>query len=998
MRIHRLEATAFGPFADRVAVELDQLSDAGLFLLTGATGAGKTSVLDAICFALYGAVPGDRQTAKRLRSDHAAPGVAPEVTLELTVAARRLRIVRSPAWVRPKRRGTGTTQEQARVLVTERVDGTWQPLATRLDEAGHLVTGLLGMNLTQFCQVQLLPQGRFQAFLRADSRERHDLLHQLFRTSRFVAVEAWLRDRRRTLRRDARTHHDRVAGLAGRLSEAAGEPLPAAWDPHDLSPVAEELLAWATDVLARAAQAHADALLETVAAEEADREAHVELERARSHHDRQQRLARARHEHRELTEQEVTHQERSHRLAVARRAATLRPTRAEQARTAREHAMTHQRAVTAMERAATLLARDTLADSELPALHRQVSDRVAQARAQLPLADEHARLEAATAVDRADRDLLSADVAAVEDELATLPDQLRILQADHERARAAGDRLPGARQAAERAATLVEAARRADELTARRTDAEQRWREAVDAAQDLREHWLGIQERRLTGMAAEIAGGLAVGACCPVCGSADHPRPAEAAPDAPDAQAEREARRAVDDAEAERHARHGAVRDLDTAIALAREQTGGRDLAELEAEATRAAESARRLEQEACRLEQAAAGLQEAEAAHEQATTRRSDLVARRAATDAALAERLDRARSIAAQLEALLADTGAETLPQLVEQLIAVEDACREAVLATDERDRAATAAAEARRRAEDCAAEAGFGSLEEIGAAELPDEEITALDDAVRRHEVRLAAVLEVLGDPDLLASEAVPEVDLVAHEQSRHTAAERLSAARAAASRAEERTARLASLGGDLSAAAAAWGPARDQLALVDRMATLVDGSDADNRLRMRLSGYVLAYRLRQVVAAANERLVGMTDARYRLEHSSDRGAGETRGGLSLRVRDDWTGESRDPATLSGGETFVVSLALALGLADVITHEAGGVELDTLFVDEGFGTLDAETLDHVIDMLDGLRDGGRVVGVVSHVAELRDRIPAQLHVRKTRTGSTLHPGGVG
>ena len=132
--------------------------------------------------------------------------------------------------------------------------------------------------------------------------------------------------------------------------------------------------------------------------------------------------------------------------------------------------------------------------------------------------------------------------------------------------------------------------------------------------------------------------------------------------------------------------------------------------------------------------------------------------------------------------------------------------------------------------------------------------------------------------------------------------------------------------------------------------------------------------------------------MSDQRYSLEHVGRRGAGETRGGLSLVVRDDWSGESRDPATLSGGETFVVSLALALGLADVVAHEAGGADLATLFVDEGFGSLDAETLDDVLDILDTLRENGRAVGVVSHVAEMRDRIPTQLVVTKARTGSTL------
>jgi exonuclease SbcC len=157
-------------------------------------------------------------------------------------------------------------------------------------------------------------------------------------------------------------------------------------------------------------------------------------------------------------------------------------------------------------------------------------------------------------------------------------------------------------------------------------------------------------------------------------------------------------------------------------------------------------------------------------------------------------------------------------------------------------------------------------------------------------------------------------------------------------------------------------------------------------------MRLSAYVLGYRLGQVVAAANTRLALMSDQRYTLEHTGRRGAGETRGGLSLAVRDEWSGEARDPATLSGGETFVVSLALALGLADVVTAEAGGTDLGTLFVDEGFGSLDADTLDDVLDVLDALRDGGRVVGVVSHVAEMRDRIPAQLLVGKDRAGSTV------
>ena len=203
MRLHHLEITAFGPFAGHVTVDLDRLSEAGLFLLSGPTGAGKTSVLDAVCFALYGDVPGDRSIAKRLRCDQAAPGVSPTVTLEATLSGRRFRIVRSPAWERPKKRGSGTTTQQASVTISERVDGAWTPLSSRLDETGHLVTRLVGMNLAQFTQVAMLPQGRFQAFLRAKSEERHQLLQRLFRTGRFEDVERWLRDRRVALRRES---------------------------------------------------------------------------------------------------------------------------------------------------------------------------------------------------------------------------------------------------------------------------------------------------------------------------------------------------------------------------------------------------------------------------------------------------------------------------------------------------------------------------------------------------------------------------------------------------------------------------------------------------------------------------------------------------------------------------------------------------------------------------------------------------------------------------
>ncbi|RFU42579.1 SMC family ATPase, partial [Actinomadura logoneensis] len=226
MRLHRLVVTAFGPFSDRQEIDFGALSDAGLFLIQGQTGAGKTSVLDAVCFALYGQVPGVRNSARGLRSDHAAPGLAPSVQLETTVRGRRLRVTRSPEWHRPKKRGEGLTKENAKVVLEEYEHGGWVALSTRVGEADDVIGGLLGMTAAQFCQVAMLPQGAFAGFLRADAKGRRELLERLFAAEIFTAVENWLGERRRETGRAADGLRAAAGSIAGRIAEAAGEPSP----------------------------------------------------------------------------------------------------------------------------------------------------------------------------------------------------------------------------------------------------------------------------------------------------------------------------------------------------------------------------------------------------------------------------------------------------------------------------------------------------------------------------------------------------------------------------------------------------------------------------------------------------------------------------------------------------------------------------------------------------------------------------------------------------
>ncbi|WP_460867708.1 AAA family ATPase, partial [Rhodococcus aerolatus] len=226
MRLHSLEVTAVGPFAGTERVDFDALGADGLFLLHGPTGAGKTSVLDAVALALFGTVPGARREGRRLRSDHAADGVGPQVVLELTVGGRRVRLVRRPEWQRPKKRGTGTTKEPAQASLTW-VDEPGSEGITRIDEVARVVEGLLGMSADQFFQVVLLPQGEFARFLRAGTDERATLLQRLFDTGRFASAEAWLAERRRSTAAAADAGRREVEVLLGQVATAAGSDGPA---------------------------------------------------------------------------------------------------------------------------------------------------------------------------------------------------------------------------------------------------------------------------------------------------------------------------------------------------------------------------------------------------------------------------------------------------------------------------------------------------------------------------------------------------------------------------------------------------------------------------------------------------------------------------------------------------------------------------------------------------------------------------------------------------
>lgn len=1014
MRLHQLSATAFGPFADTVEVDFDALSEAGLFLLAGPTGAGKTSVLDAVCFALYGDVPGDRSSAKRFRCDAAAPGVAPRVELELTVADRRLRLSRSPAWTRPKKRGTGTTTEQASVVLEERVDGAWQVLSTRLDETGHQVSALLGMTMTQFCQVAMLPQGRFQAFLRARSEDRHKLLQRLFSTRRFEEVERWVRERARELRRASLSHQRTTVAVLNRVQESADTELPDGWD-DDLAGPAETgaLQDWMTGLRGRAERDESAAATDAETAAEVEDATGRELDAGVRTAELRARGLDARTEQDTLDAEAPAQQRRLERLEVAGRCAAFGPLSAlaRQTRANRDAAdeAAYAALATAIARPAVETELRTRMADELPAgdpadledpglaraleeAERRALDDAAAARAQLPRVTELARVERELTADGEELATVEARIPDLRRLTKELPVQVEELTGGVTESRAARDavgRLDDELSGCER---RLEAHQHADDLERELTDARAALSDQVTESQRLKEVWLSLREARVNGMAAELAAGLAVGCECPVCGSPDHPHKAVPEPGAPTVAAEKEARSAMEDAEVARTALDEKVRDLTTRLALVRAETGDRSRAETVAERDR-------IRKERELLAPAAARAAELEAELAVATRRltraeqdlkESEVRQARLATATASAERTrDRIRS---DVAALLEGSGHDDLSDYLQARETDARSCADALRSCEHALTAREAATQADAACRAWLEQNGFDTAEEALAGLLPEAEVRALETAVESHRTRLDAVTAVLAEPEVRRALDSPSPDLDVLRSAHQTARQRRTTAESRLQVARRRAARLRELAGDLTEALAAWGPARAEHRSASDLASFLEGKSADNELRMRLSAYVLSWRLTQVVDAANERLQRMSDQRYTLEHTGQRGAGETRGGLSLLVRDEWTGDARDPATLSGGETFVVALALALGLADVVAHEAGGTQLDTLFVDEGFGSLDADTLDDVLNSLDDLREGGRVIGVVSHVSEMRDRIPTRLAVAKDRRGSTL------
>ncbi|HHW65908.1 MAG TPA: SMC family ATPase [Rhodocyclaceae bacterium] len=1020
MKPLKLTLQAFGPFAGCEVVDFTLLPPGCLFLIAGPTGAGKTSILDGITYALYGDTSGGERSAREMRSHHADASVQTEVEFEFALGERRYRVRRIPEQERAARRGDGMARVLAKAeLYRLEPDGeTWTPLAQKTTEVTTLVEELLGFKAEQFRQVVLLPQGQFRKLLAASSAEREKILETLFGTATYKRLQdalkaeaAVLRERgeqaalqRRTLLEQAGA--DSVEALVARREALQGE----------LATLAEgEQQARAEDAAARAALQQGQAVEAQFAEAAAASAALDALDAGRAELDAQRlRLEQARRALQVVPADSA--------LAAAQRVAA--EAREREAQVAAEAAV----AVRRLGEVEAALQTEVMRAPEREAAQRELLRLEALADAVTRLAQAEAEAQRCDAARiAADKALATATaqqqtLASRRAELAARIESLQPIATD---VAARELRLQQAEQRARVLAALATGRTQLAQLEAAAAKARQRCDAAQRAAAAARAAFTALDTRWRQAQAAILARHLHEGGPCPVCGSAEHPAPArhegelpteqvlqEATERARDADAAFEAaRQALNAAElaraaaaAEVETRAGALqsadtpdvdadepvqlrRQLDAARAAAAELAPLRDQVHaLDAEIARAITACEQARAQAVEAASAARSAQHV------ADERRAG-VPETLRTPAALQAALAAAQATRQRLELALqkAQSAHGEAASRAAALRAQHATLGEAVQA------AAMRIEEARAQFADALRAAGFWPAEtvDLAAAEsawraalIPAEGIAALEATIRDAEHRHAAARERveratraiagLTRPDLAALDARAAAARAAIEG----VLARLADARSTLATLADTLARL----GDIARES---GAIEAEYRVVGHLADIANGNNGRNLTFQR---YVLAALLDDVLRAASLRLAAMSRGRYQLQRREDLADARRAGGLDLEVFDEYTGRTRPASTLSGGEGFMAALSLALGLSDVVQAYAGGVQLDTLFIDEGFGSLDPESLDMAMKALIDLQQRGRTVGVISHVEEMKQQIDVAIEVVQGVRGSRV------
>lgn len=876
MKPIQLVLSAFGPYVERTVIDFSALGEEGLFLIAGDTGAGKTTIFDAISFALYGEASGgkEKRKSKSFHSDYVSDQTETYVELTFRHRGETWWIRRNLEYQRPakkKKDGMETTTRQAADAQMRNEDTGEEIL--RMDDVNRRVRELLGLTQDQFTQTVMIAQGDFLKILTASSDDRKKLFRDLFHTNLYVDLQSRLQEKNRACADEQKALEQVILSAEGKI------------DPEAEFAEREILLSYCGQIQ------YTDALCALLA---------------------------------RLIEQEKAAQEqaRAQKKEAADQIGALIAAVTEGERVNRDFAD--------WESKRARLAELTAGQGEIDAQ-----------RAALAAARRAQQLETDEALMRRTRRDMDAQRAALSDAQAALEQAEKALPEAETRMKEAESRggeihalLAQAKQMEDCLPVLGEVERLKAALDTQKREL-QRLTEDSSRAQAA---YIAAQNSYYLSQAGLLARELKAGQPCPVCGSTAHPCPAQITP-------ETVTRQALEQAAQRRETAEKAQNDAATRLAANRAALDEREN-RLRALKIGADETRQRL---AARID----------AAHQAAADRQREIDAARSAYQA-----LDK-RKTAAQ---------------------SAVDAAQKQLAALEKDLRAQTEAFEQKRAAHGFEDEASYRLAKRTNAdIERLDREIRNFDEQKRT----LAAQTHELEDK----LSGRQRTDLAALQNRRAAALDRQAKAENAEKAMVRKLTLHESAEREIRQANAAIQKKRGKWQIIQELYTCCAGIAAGNpRAKLTFEAYVQQYYFRFVVAAANKRLTRLTDGMFTLRVMREAANRVSQSGLDLEVLDRSTGQARDVSTLSGGESFLASLALALGLSDAVQSQSGQIRMDAMFIDEGFGSLDENALRSSIDVLLELADGKRLIGIISHVQELEERIDKQIVVTKTPNGSTV------
>ncbi len=1014
MRPNKLIIQAFGPFAGTEEINFDQLGSNPLFLINGPTGAGKSSILDAICFALYGQTTGKEREASDMRCDHAEAALLTEITLDFSLADKRYRIRRAPTQERPKSRGEGTTTHQTDAQLWQiSPEGDSLIVPKKSQEATEAIERLTGLSVEQFRQVMVLPQGKFRDFLMADSSQRESIFSKLFQTQIYKRLEDALKVRASSIRKEVEALQHQIKGI---LQGA---------DLNTENQVQEQLAELAPQL--------ATALLQKNQSNEALAQSEKALEAGKLLIKAFQALNNSHDVLSNLEAQKIPTDEKKNKLKRAQVAQKIEHLRIAlsnlgQSRTS----ITNDISTTEKQQSQQ---QNTLNDAQGALTHAETNlqpldtlkEQLADLRKLQPKISQLANAKADT--QKAKTFAISSDKAfnTQQEKLNNIIEHINRSEQRITILKASSITLPEKQRQLD--SLLLLGQQRAN------LDTRKQEQHAVQQEHALREQSLNAvtvafsaQDTHIktlefawhTNQAALLAAELKQGEPCPVCGSQTHPLPANSLN-----QHKPVSKEDIDAARSELTNIQKQLTQMQSQVTQTATQLQSISAALIEQQnelGDNQHKSTNQLREEWKQLNDEVTRLQAMHAEHIQLDTELQDLSQQRANTE----QQKEKART--AQQTAQQAYSSAsqdehhieQALPEMYQQpgrlnhlieqsehnIETITKAHDSALLSFNRANQEITqTSAKLKQQHVQFEAvtkdytnakntwDAALNKSDYIDESDflnalLSEPEQQRLNNEIEQFTHQLSGCKATLEQQkQQLAGQQQPNMELLQSNRTtlNTTATQTLELWK----NIDNRHQQLTDIQKKLKKAHNSNQALEDEYKIYGTLSDVANGQTGN---KISLQRFVLSVLLDDVLIEASHRLTVMSKGRYLLVRKEERAKGNKASGLELEVEDAYTGKTRSVATLSGGESFMAALSLALGLSDVVQAYAGGIKLDTLFIDEGFGSLDQESLDLAIKTLIDLQSSGRMIGIISHVTELREQMALRVDVHSTPSGSKI------